>query len=175
MRVGGRPYGAAAPGALAHASFRLIGLAAVYLALLQLRLLRLLLLQTCTVLGQLSCHLNDAAGCRSHPLCQHWWKSGPPSIAPAQPFLDDSTTRAQSRMTREVCRPCKCRRPRHEAAQLPACTMQASEGRRAYPLHRRLAALSAGPRQCCCSWEWSRPRCSPGDGLPHLLQAHARW
>ena len=63
MRVGGRPYGAAAPGALAHASFRLLSLAAVCLALLQLRLLRL---QTCTMLGQLSCRLDDAAEYMPH-------------------------------------------------------------------------------------------------------------
>ena len=66
MRVGRRPYGAAAPGALAHASFRLLCLAAVCLALLQLRLLRLLL-RACTMLGQLSCHLDEAAGYRTHP------------------------------------------------------------------------------------------------------------
>ena len=62
VRVGGRPYGAAAPGALARASLRPLRLAAVCLALLQLRLL----LRACTTLGQLSCHLDIAAEYMPH-------------------------------------------------------------------------------------------------------------
>ena len=93
MRVGGRPYGAAALGALAHASFRLLGLAAVCLALLQLRLLWLRLLQTCTVLSQLSCHL-DEQNTYYNPPCQRCFGCRHPSIAPAQPFLVLSTTGA---------------------------------------------------------------------------------
>ena len=52
-------------------------------------------------------------------------------------------------LTRDVCQPCRCSSPGHEITQLLACTMQTSEGRSAYPPHRRSAALSAGPRRCC--------------------------
>ena len=57
MQVRGRPYGAAASGALARASFRFFCLAAVCLALLQLGLLRRLL-RPCSMLSLLSCCLD---------------------------------------------------------------------------------------------------------------------